>query len=344
MKGALRARLALFACVVLGLAVTATATAGPTAPTAPAPRTITIGTQQVYNLLPIFAGLRHGFFKKAGISEIKFQVFSSLPPLFAAVQQGQTDLAFHTPPSVLAFNRATTGSKLKFIGAGGTDTLVWLAPNDTTIPVATKANWKSTVLAWKGKSIGVAALGGIVDVFTRYMIKEVGLAAADVKIVPVGVGPPALAALRAGLVDVITGDPLTLALLEAEKEGKNILGFPFGQGPPELLGTLIAGFVTSESTIRDDRATWIAFNEGLRKGQQWILNPKNKRDTIDLMVRKAGVDRAWAETLYRIGVPVLANTTISRKVMGQTVQSYVKTGILTTQPPAYADFVADFAR
>ena len=54
--------------------------------------TLSIGLQQGYNGLPFFVAVRHGFFKKAGITDVKFSLFNSLPAMLTAVAQGQLDV------------------------------------------------------------------------------------------------------------------------------------------------------------------------------------------------------------------------------------------------------------
>ena len=191
-----------------------------------------IGLQQGYNGLPFFVAVRHGFFKKAGISDVKFSLFSSLPAMLTAVAQGQLDVGSQAIPAVVAYNRATSGAKVKIVAPSTSGSTMFFARNDSGIPVATPSNWKSTVLAWKGKKVGIPVPNGLLQLYVRYFVKEAGMQQDDIQMVVVGVGPPAVAALENGLVDVISGDALTLGLLKGF--GKNILGFPLKQGPARV--------------------------------------------------------------------------------------------------------------
>src|SRR4029079_10907438 len=146
------------------------------------------GVQQGYNALPLFVAVRHGYFKKAGITDVKFTLFSSLPAMLTAVAQGQLDVGYQSIPPLLAYDKATSGTKLKVIAATSSASVMFFAKNDTPIPVATSKNWKSTVLAWKGKKIGVPAPNGLIELYVKSMVKEAGLQPDDVKTVVVGVG------------------------------------------------------------------------------------------------------------------------------------------------------------
>ncbi len=337
---------AVIPLVVAALLVASSVTAATAAPKRheATGQTLRVALQQPDNALPILVGLRHGYFKKAGITDIKLTLFTSLPAMFAALAGGQMDVGLQTLPSLNAYNRATSGTKLKMIAPNQMNSLLWATRNDSGIPVATKANWKSTVAAWKGKKIGIPAAGGILDLFTRLMIKEAGLSTSDVSIIPVGVGPPAVAALQQGLVDVITGDTLTLALLKSQKIGRAVIAFSAGQGPASLLNTQISGWISSDDSIEKDRATYQAFTAGMAKARAFLRDPKNKKDVLDIIVRKIGIPADQAETLYTIGVPTIYQPTLDKQIVGRTLKTYLAAGVITGQAPAYSFLVADFAR
>ena len=306
--------------------------------------TLRVALQQPDNALPILVGLRHGYFKKAGITDIKLTLFTSLPAMFAALAQGQMDVGLQTLPALNSYNRATSGTKLKMIAPNQMNSLLWATRNDAGIPVATKANWKSTVEAWKGKKVGIPAAGGILDLFTRLMIKEAGLSSGDVTIIPVGVGPPAVAALQQGLVDVITGDTLTLALLKTQKIGKAVIAFSAGQGPASLLNT---------PDLRLDHL-----------GRQHREEPRHLPGLYDGNATGPGVPPQSEEQEGRhrhhrpqdrdpgrpggdplpVGVPTIDQPTLNKQIVGRTLQTYLAAGVITGQPPAYSFLVADFAR
>lgn len=330
------------ACVLaVGVTPASAASSAPRATTS----TITVAQQQPYNLLPIFVGLRHGFFKKAGITEVKYSTFQSLPVLFTSVAQGQIDIGLQTIPPMTAYNRATTGTKLMFIAPGQTDALVWAAGNGSPIPIATKADWKSTVLAWKGKKVGVPAFGGIIDLFTRYLVKAVGLTPGqDVTIVPVGAGAASIAALQAGVVDVTTGDPFTIAGLQPPGLGHSVLNFSAGRGPSELLGALTSGWFTSSDNLEKNRALWVGFAEGMAKARKFMADPKNRKDIIDIMVRKIGLPQYAADFLWKHGMPPMTAAQLNRAVFDKTVAGYLATGVMTAPAPTYSDLVADFVK
>ena len=306
--------------------------------------TITVGIQQSYNVLPVFAGVRKGFFKKAGITDVKFTLFTSLPAMLTAVAQGQLDIGLQTIPTIVAYNNATSGTKLKIVAPVQLGSGDWAAKNGSAIPVATKTDWKSTVRAWKGKKVGVPAPNGIIDLYTKYMVKAAGLQPGDVSTVTVGVGPPAVAALQQGIVDVIVGDVLTEALLRANNQGKAVLSYYAEQGPPELVNALTGTYFTSDSAIQANPKLYAAFAEGLRQTRAWMKLPSSKASLMDLLTRKLGYSKAEADILYQIGIPAYARAELNKRIVGASLKAYLGAGVMTGTPPPYNSFVADFAK
>lgn len=306
--------------------------------------TLSVGLQQGYNGLPFFVGVRHGFFKKAGISDVKFTLFSSLPAMLTAVAQGQLDVGSQAIPAVLSYNRATSGTKVKIIAPSTAASTMFFARNDSTIPVATTTNWKSTILAWKGRKIGVPVPNGLLELYVKYFVKEAGMQQSDIQTVVVGVGPPAVAALQNGLVDVISGDALTLGLLKGF--GKNILGFPLKQGPADFSTTLAGVLFTSDAEIQANRGTYVAFANGLVQARKFIADPKNKKAVLDIMTRKIGLKADEAELVYPLARETFGgpNTKITKKTVGQTLTAMLKSNVITGPLPAYDFLVADFAK
>ena len=306
--------------------------------------TLSIGLQQGYNGLPFFVAVRHGFFKKAGITDVKFSLFNSLPAMLTAVAQGQLDMGSQAIPAVLAYNRATSGAKVKIVAPSTSGSTMFFARNNSGIPVATPSNWKSTVLAWKGKKVGIPVPNGLLALYVRYFVKEAGMQQDDVQTVVVGVGPPAVAALENGLVDVISGDALTLGLLKGF--GKNILGFPLKQGPSEFRNSLAGVLFTSETAIQENRAKYVAFTNGLAQARKFIANPKNKKAVLDILTRKIGLKPDEAALVYPHAVVTYGGptTSISRRSMGLTLSTLLKSNVITGPLPAYDFLVADFAK
>ena len=337
------------AALLVSLAVVSVAAAAPSGSARSAApqgggQTLTIGVQQGYNLLPVFVGLRQGYFKKAGISEIKFNIFASIPAMLAAVAQGQLDLGGQSIPPLVAYNRATSGTKLKIVVAGTQGSTMFFAGANTRLPRATKANWKRAVQAWKGRKIGIPAPRGLIELYTNRLLKDAGMSPSDVTYQVVGVGPPAVAALKQGLVDVITGDALTVGLLAPEKAGYPVLSFPDGHGPDDLRSAPAGVWFASADTVAKDRSRFVAFAQGWARARTYLANPKNRKGVLDLLVRKVGLSSQEAAAIYPVGTPPFAQARVSRAIWDRAMATLVDAGVVPGPAPSYEDNVFDFAR
>jgi ABC-type nitrate/sulfonate/bicarbonate transport system substrate-binding protein len=336
-----RKLVAISAALVCTLAATSGVASGSNADSG---TTLSVGVQQGYSLLPVYVALRHGFFKQAGITNISFSVFTSLPAMLTAVAQGQLDVGFQTIPAIISYNNASSSTKLKVVSASTSGSLAWGAKSDSTIPVATSTNWKSTVLAWKGKKIGIPAAGGILDAYTKYLASAAGLAPGDYSTVVVGVGPPAVAALQNGIVDLVTGDSYTMGLLKAAGVGKTVLGL-LHSGPEELQQSITGVFFSSDSQIQANPTLYQGFSAGLQKARAWIADPKHAGDIQDLLVHKIGLTRDQVKALFADTVAQFSRpqSNITKATVGASLKAFFATGTMSGTPPSYDSFVAPFA-
>jgi ABC-type nitrate/sulfonate/bicarbonate transport system substrate-binding protein len=213
------------------------------------------------------------------------------------------------------------------------------------IPAATKTSWIPTVQAWKGKKIGVPAIGGTVDLYTRYLVRKAGLdPGTDVKIVATGAGAAAVAALQQGIVDITANDTSVRALLEARKIGHTVIDSDAGQGPAELQDTFITGWLTSDAQIQEDPALYRAVVNALVRVRAYMAKPSSKRDLIDLLNKKIGFDLPTARLVYKYANHQRVKAPLNGQIFNKTISAYLATGVMTGTPPTYADTVAEIAR
>ena len=339
-------RLMLFAvaaALVCALAATSSTTIA-SGSNADSGTTLSVGVQQGYSMLPVYVALRHGFFKQAGITDVSFSVFVSLPAMLTAVAQGSLDVGFQTIPAIISYDNASSSTKLKVVAASTSGSLSWAAKADSPVPVATASDWKSTVLAWKGKKIGIPAAGGILDAYTKYLASAAGLQPGDYSTVVVGVGPSAVAALQNGVVDLVTGDSYTMGLLKASGLGKTVLSC-LHTGPEELQQSITGVFFSSDSQIQADPKLYQGFSAGLQKARAWIADPKHAGDIQDLLIRKIGLSRDQVKALSADTVAQFSRpqSNITKANVGASLKAFFSTGAMTGQPPSYDSFVAPFA-
>ena len=307
-------------------------------------RVITIGYQSKFASLPIYAAMDHGYFKTHGFSDAKLVNFSSIPLMTTALAQNQVDVAFQTPVLLMTYNAGTSGSKLKFIAPGIRSNLVWTARNGSNVPAGTTTDWKTTVKAFKGKKIGVPALGGIVGRVTDYMAKEAGLIRdTDYSLVATGNETATFTALQTGVVD-ITGSEPTVGFLAADKKvGYQVLNQLAGIGPPELVTDVaVSAWFSTETRIASDTAFLRSFARVVEDGRRFMTDPARRADVEKLLVKHLDLPPEGATFLYPAVVKSF-DQPMSKQVLDNTYAAFIAIGAMPGPAPNYSDIAIDLA-
>jgi ABC-type nitrate/sulfonate/bicarbonate transport system substrate-binding protein len=286
-------------------------------------------------------GQQEGYFKEHGISNVKFVSFSQPPAMMAAVAKGQVDLGNQTLVVLNGYNATSGGEKLKFFAPSNMTAFTWVANNDAGVTPATSGgDWKQAVATWKGKTVGVAALGGILDAATRYTASQAGLEEGkDYEIRAAGVGAQAVGALKAGVVDVFAAEPFTAASIEAGKIGQTVLSVPEGQGPPEFQGTFGGAYFAPEGGLTENAATYSAFAAALAESRKAFVDPANKAEVVKFIADTLQVDPGIAEAYYPSAVKIF-DADLSEETVAKTADVGVEVGLVKEPAPSYGDLVA----
>ena len=345
MTGTRRVRV-LAACMALAAvsAVAGCSSASNSGPKTSGGHVVTIGLQNPSSAIPAYVALKLGLFAKAGISGIQLRTFTSLPALFAAVQHNQVDVAYQTIPGVVKFDEATQSGKILLLGAGPDNDFSWVAAKDSKITDSSTGSWQAAVRSWKGKTVGVTALGGIIDLFTRYIASQVGLVPGkSFNIDAIGAGSSAVGALDNGVVSVAAGEQTTTAGLLATG-GTAILNLTQGVGPSELANpSLLTGSfsVTSQSALTSDKSFYVGFQTAYNKAKQDMSDPANKSVVISSIMTALGVSNAQATSLYTDVIGDKQQLTPAS--YDATVTVFKATGVLQGAIPAYQDVAASLS-
>jgi ABC-type nitrate/sulfonate/bicarbonate transport system substrate-binding protein len=302
--------------------------------------TVTVGMQAPLIELPAMYGQQQGFFKQQGISSLKFVSFSQPPAMMAAVAKGQVDVGNQTLVVLNGYNATSGGDKLKFFAPSNMTAFTWVANNEAGVTPASGSDWKQAVATWKGKTVGVAALGGILDAATRYTASQAGLEEGkDYEIRAAGVGAQAVGALKAGVVDVFAAEPFTAASIEAGKIGQTVLSVPDGEGPPEFQGTFGGAYFAPETGLTENAATYRAFAAALEDSRKAFVDPANKAEVVRTIASTLQVDPALAEAYYPSAVKIF-DADLSEETVARTADVGVEVGLVKEPAPGYDDLVA----
>ena len=300
---------------------------------------ITIAIQEKYSELPVLVAQDQGYFKQNGISSVQLVTVTTLPAMLSAVSSGQIDLGLQIPSAVTNFNSKTSGdAQLRFIAAGQAWNLQWIARSGSGIPAATGSNWQSTVKAWKGKTIGVPALGGVLEFATSYLAKQVGLTAGtDFHYVTVAAGQAEQAALKSGSVDVVTGDSFGGPLVASTGAGHVVLNMAVDSGLSAFSGGMESGYFGSLATLKADPGLYAGFVRALGQAVTFISNPANQKQVEADIVSGTGVTSAMASTLYPSTKAF--NVQLTQATVSKTLATYKAIGAITGALPSYSSLV-----
>jgi ABC-type nitrate/sulfonate/bicarbonate transport system substrate-binding protein len=296
-----------------------------------------VATQDKYANLPLMVAYDQGYLEPLGITGVNLTAFTSVPALMTAVAKGQVDAGMQTVPVLTAHNR-TSNDSVRFFDTAGQDITYWVVGSNSGLPTATGDDWRSAVAAWKGRDIGIPALGGSMEKALRYMLTEAGLNPdADVTIVPVGIGAAGVAALQQGLVDVLGGSSSTPAQTEMQGLGNVAVGGALG---PELLRqTYTGGWFVSDSRADSDPAYYRDLTGAIEQARQFILDPANKDDVVRVITESVGVESAIAEGMYELDREGIGNAELTNALMEKTIQAQVEIGAIEAPAPTVEELV-----
>jgi NitT/TauT family transport system substrate-binding protein len=165
------------------------------------PNTLTVSYSQVVgDELPIWIADDAGLFKKQGLN-VKLVSLSS-DQGFPALISGQTQMASIGGSEMVS--GAASGAKVKYLA-----TLTPVFP----YKLYTKL---SSAGALKGKKIGITSASGSLYIATLAALKQLGLSAKDVNLVPLGSVTNVNNALIAGSIDAALSHPPATSKFEAE--------------------------------------------------------------------------------------------------------------------------------
>lgn len=247
------------------------AAAGPTETT-----TVLMGIQEgAGSNLPAVIAQQQGIFAEHGL-EVEFVPLAG-SALLSSLVSGS--VAFFSQAPQMAVTAATQGAALQFFcgNVPGNWTSV-MAPVDNDLPsIADGATWQEVMQALEGRRLGLAALGATQEFWTRALADAAGADADAMILTPIGVGPPAIAALDGDQVDAFLGYPFLEQQLVAR--GDVELLFSFSEEGP-LAGEMITGFLATADWVQANPETASAVCESLGTAMAFFQDEAN-RDVVD---------------------------------------------------------------
>jgi ABC-type nitrate/sulfonate/bicarbonate transport system substrate-binding protein len=190
----------------------------------------------------------------------------------------------------------------------------------------------------RGKSIGVSTPKDGAAVVLRLMLRAKGLADDDVDFASVGTTPNRYAALKTRAADgAIMTQPLDFVALD---EGFRLLG----RSTEVLPHFMFMSISPNRTWAREHRDTLVRYLRGLDKAVDWLYDPANKDEAIDILARRTNTERTAAARTY--GVYIEEGKIVPRHVavpvdgLQEYLKAMIELGDLpgpTADPARYVD-------
>jgi NitT/TauT family transport system substrate-binding protein len=259
------------------------AVASATPQPAPPPKAPSAPLQIGYSDWPGFVALEvpavKGWFKEAGL-DIKLVWFEYVPSL-EAFQAGKLDAV-----------GITNGDQLVIAASKTPSTMVLLTDYSNGNDMIVARPGIADVKALKGKKVGVEV--GFVDhLLLLNALKSAGLKEADVKLVnvPTDQTPQAL---KSGSVDAIAAwQPSSGSALQEVAGSKAI------HTSAEAPGLIYDGIATTPDSFVSRRDDWIAFTKVWYRTVDYITNPENRAEVLQIMSSRVGLTPQKYEPLLK---------------------------------------------
>ena len=260
------------------IAVALFLTAAVSAPARAASLTVGKASSTSDAIIPVNVGDRLGIFKKHGL-DLTITNFGGGGKMVQAMTAGSLDIGIGA------------GTEMAFIAKGAP--MIAVCESSTTAPfLAVGVPWDSPIKSLadlRGKNIGVSSTGSFSDWSGRELARKYGWGENGVKTVAIGGGPaPALAALRAHLVDAVIGNTSQFLTFEEAKYGRLLVPVSTYMGNvasgaiyasnrlvaanPDAIRAFIAGWIETIEYMRAHKAETIKIESAINHFSDAVMS------------------------------------------------------------------------
>ncbi len=278
----------------------------------------------------LYVAIDKGYFKEENLKLRRF-IVRSVSKAMQALSSNSTDLLF--PASTSGIIRAQVKkAPITIIGGGFSKALYDLIAG---------AKYKK-VEDLKGTTTGVINVTSGSTILLKKVLAAHGLHyPKDFDMLVVGGTPDRFAAVKSGGVSAaMVTPPTSFKALEA---GLNVLA-NIGNYLPDYQFNAIGA---NTNWLKANRDVAVGFLTGMIKGQRFINDPKNKEETIDILVKFNKIKRKYAQMSYKMIVedlkPMPTDASVSTKATNVLIKVLVENKKLKKTYPA-STFIDDSFR
>jgi NitT/TauT family transport system substrate-binding protein len=232
-----------------------------------------------YGYLPLFVGMRAGFFKDEGL-DVQWLVVNT-NVVVTALMAGEIDVAGAAGSAMRA---ATRGAPLKAI----------FFTHQRCTFVLVGAPEIKRVQDLKGKVIGITAPGGSTEIASAMVLEHYGLnPKKDVTYFSAGGAETAVQAMQQGIIQARAFNPDAAFILKKK-------GFTELASLADIGAWPWAGYATSEAKLTHERGKIKRWTRAMVRSLQLML--KNREETIKIAMREFKHPRDVAESASAVSV------------------------------------------
>ncbi|MFO1318081.1 MAG: ABC transporter substrate-binding protein [Burkholderiales bacterium] len=225
--------------------------------------TLAVGGKATLYYLPLTLAERLGYFRDAGL-DVEINDFPGGAKALQALIGGSADVvsgAFEHTITMQTLSQKVTAFVLQSNNPG-----LELAVSKAR---AASYSWPKDLKGWK---IGVSAPGSSTHMFVNHLLASVGLTPDDVSIVGVGTGASAVAAMRGGQIDALSGVEPAMTLLEKSGDVRIVHETISEAGVRAVFGGSMpaATLYAKQSFIRANPNTIQALTNAMVRALKWL--------------------------------------------------------------------------
>jgi ABC-type nitrate/sulfonate/bicarbonate transport system substrate-binding protein len=190
----------------------------------------------------------------------------------------------------------------------------------------------------RGKAIAVSTPKDGAAVVLRLMLRAKGLSDADTDFASVGTTPNRYTALKTRVAEgAIMTQPLDFVALD---EGYKLLG----RSTDVLSHFMFMSIAANRTWARDHRPELVRYMRGLGAAVDWLYDPANKDEAIDILARRTNTERSAAARTYGVfieeGKVVPRGAAVPVEGLQEMLNAMIELGDLpgpTADPARYVD-------
>ena len=306
--------------VVGGLATLAVAFSPSVSAGAAEPVRLAVISESASNL-PLYVAQAKGFFDKEGVA-VQMAVTRSSAKQLEALQKGEFDIGHQAADHIV---RAVEK---------GSDLAIVMALNRPAFSIVA-ASGIGTLADLRGKALAVDGAGTGYALLFKKILARHGLGEGDYSLKEVGGTNERYEALRTGSAAAgLINQPFDLKLFA---EGFKSLGSTSDYFP-NYQGSVSA---TRRSWAAANREALIRYIRGYVAASDWLFDPQNRAEAIDILLQRVKIERAQASATYdnALAKALIPKAAVNLDGLRQVIEVLGETGQLKPPLPAPEKYI-----